>query len=268
MGNETHEKLVLLKLGGSVITNKEIPKTPNKDVINRIAKEISDAKLGRLIIVHGGGSFGHPIAKQFKIKEGFKEQFQIQGFSQTHQAMLELNQHVVDALIRHNIAAFSISPSSCIATKAGRIQDFYYSIITKLLDTGFIPVLFGDAVLDNTLGFTILSGDQLVAALAIRFKADKIIIGVDVDGLYTADPSDDSAQLIPYIPSHNLKALMHNIGEAKGNDVTGGMKGKILELTPALNANIKTIIVNAMKEGNIYKALKGEKVIGTLIDKE
>ena len=51
----------------------------------------------------------------------------------------------------------------------------------------FIPVLYGDAVLDEKLGFTVLSGDQLVAYEAIKYKATKIVIGADTDGLFDAD---------------------------------------------------------------------------------
>ncbi len=61
---------------------------------------------------------------------------------------------------------------------------------------------------------------------------------------------------------------LHNVEEAKVTDVTRGMLGKILELMPALNANIPTIIVDATVKGNVYKALKEEKVVGTLIEKE
>ncbi len=262
-------KLTVLKLGGSVITKKDKLKTPILPAIQRLTEEIANASTGRLIIVHGGGSFGHPLAKRYKIKEGYKENSQIPGFSETHQAMLELNKLVVDALIRHNIPAFPVSPSSCITTKAGRIQTFYDTTLTKLLDMGFVPVLFGDAVLDNSVGFTILSGDQLVTTLATRFNANKIVLGVDVNGLYTADPkTNNSARLIPHITLKELKTLLSSIGEAKVTDVTGGMLGKISELIPAINRGIPTLIINAAKEGNVYKALKEEKVVGTLIEKE
>jgi len=262
-------KLTVLKLGGSVITDKEKPMTANLSAIQRLAKEIADANIEHLIIVHGGGSFGHPLAKRYKIQEGYKEPKQIEGFSKIHQAMLELNKLVVDALIRHNIAAFSVSPSSCIVTDAGRIQIFYDNTLTRLLNTGFTPVLFGDAVLDSNKGFAILSGDQLVSALALRLKAGNIVLGVDVDGLHTADPkTDSSSQLISQITLKELKAMLHNIGKAKVIDVTGGMLGKISELIPAIEAGIKTIIVNANREGNVYKALKEEKLVGTLIEKE
>ncbi|UCH31858.1 MAG: isopentenyl phosphate kinase family protein [Candidatus Bathyarchaeota archaeon] len=267
--DDTKGKTIVLKLGGSVITNKKKLMVPKLKVINRLAKEIADANIEQLIVVHGGGGFGHPWAKQYKIKEGYKYPSQVEWFTRIHQAMLELNKLVVDALIRNNIAAFSVSPSSCIITKAGRIQVFYDSAIVRLLEIGFVPVLFGDAVVDNELGFTILSGDQLVTALSAKFNASRVIFGVDVDGLFTADPKTSKrAQLIRNITLPELKALIQSIEQAKATDVTGGMFGKIFELMVAIDVPIKTIIVNATKEGNIYKALREERVIGTVIEKE
>jgi isopentenyl phosphate kinase len=93
-------------------------------------------------------------------------------------------------------------------------------------------------------------------------------MGVDVDGLYTADPkTDPSAHLIDRITLEELKSLKHKIEGAKATDVTGGMLGKMLELTPAIEHNIQTIIVNATQPLRVYKALKGEKVRGTIIKK-
>jgi isopentenyl phosphate kinase len=51
------------------------------------------------------------------------------------------------------------------------------------------------------------------------------------------------------------------------DDVTGGMLGKIIELSPAIEKGISALIVNASKPKTIYKALVGEKVTGTLIQK-
>ena len=265
---QSNNSLIVLKLGGSVVTNKKIPMTPNIQSIDRLAKEIAAADVNNLIIIHGGGSFGHPLAKKYKIKEGYKKSAQIKGFSKTHQAMLKLNKLIVDTLIRNNIPAFSVSPSSCIVTKAGRIQFFNRNVITQLLEIGLVPVLFGDAILDSYIGFTILSGDQIAAKLAINFKADRIIFGADVDGLFTADPkTDKSAQLMPNILLKELRTMLHRIDKTKVTDVTGGMLGKISELIPVINKGIQALIVNATKENHIYKALKGEK-IGTLIKKE
>ncbi len=259
---------MLLKLGGSAITVKEKPFTPDKRAINRLAEEIKQADVSPLILVHGGGSFGHPVAKQYRINEGYKDSSQIMGFSKTHQAMTVLNKLVVDSLINHNIPAIAVPPSSCIITKSGRIESFDERPLIKMLKMGFLPVLYGDAILDSDVDFTILSGDQLVSSLAMSLNAQRIIIGADVDGLYTADPkTDSSARLLPHLTPTELKKLQQNVEEAKVTDVTGGMPGKTKELIPAVEQGIRVIIVNATKPNNIYKALKGQKVIGTLIER-
>jgi isopentenyl phosphate kinase len=260
--------LVVLKLGGSVITHKEKLKTPNLDAIRRLGQEVADAQVRNLILIHGGGSYGHPLAKLHRIQEGYSDPSQIPGFTETHQAMLELNQLVVGHLLQCNIAAFAVSPSSFIITKGGRITTLNANILTHLLELEFVPVLFGDAVLDEAKGFTILSGDQLVASIATRFKASKVVIGVDVGGLHTLDPKSASdAAPIARITLQSLKAFLASLEGAKTTDVTGGMLGKMRELVPAIDAGIPAIIVNAAEEGNVYKALKGEDVIGTRIEK-
>jgi len=262
-------KPTVLKIGGSVITRKERPFTANSSAIRRLAEEISRANVSQLIIIHGGGSFGHPLAKQHSIKEGYRGKVaQLLGFSKTHQAMVTLNKLVVDALIQHNIPVVAVSPSSCIVTKSGRIAIIMEEPLKSLLQTGFVPVLYGDAVLDSDLGFTILSGDQLAASLAIKFDAERIVMGIDVDGLFTTDPKKNaSASLIRHCTLQELKVMRAKIREANSADVTGGMLGKIVELTPAIEKGISALIVNAAKPKNVYKALRDEKVIGTFIQK-
>ncbi len=261
-------KLIVLKLGGSVITDKKKLSTPNLEAIERMADEISQAKVSSLILVHGGGSFGHQVAKQYNLAEGYRDPSQVIGFSETHRAMTKLNILVMEALINHNINAIVVQPSSCVVTKAGRIQSIELKPMKKMLNMGLVPVLYGDAVLDSEKGFAILSGDQLVASLAINFGASRIIMGGDVDGLYTADPkSGCSAKLVQRVTLEDLKNQKHEIKGSKATDVTGGMLGKMRELIPAIEQNIQTLIVNATKPLRVYKAIKGEEVIGTIIEK-
>jgi isopentenyl phosphate kinase len=252
-----------------VITRKEKALTANAEAIRRLAKEISQAETSCLVLVHGGGSFGHPLAKRYAIKEGFKgDASQVLGFCETHQVMVALNKLVVDALIQHNIPAVAVSPSSCVITKSSRIHVMMEEPLKKLLQTGFVPVLYGDAVVDLDLGFTILSGDQLVAYLAMRLNATRIIIGVDVDGLFTSDPKVDSkAHLVNHITLPELKEMQKRIKESRVTDVTGGMLGKIAELLPPVERGIPSLIVNAAKPKNVYKALKGERVVGTFLER-
>lgn len=258
--------LTVVKLGGSVITVKNEVFKPNVTAINRLAREIAEAGLHSLILVHGGGSFGHPLARKYKLVEGYKTPGQRIGFSKTRQAMMVLNKIVIDSFIGHNVPVVAVQPSACITTKKGRIEQFDFTVIQKLLSLGFIPVLYGDAVLDNDVGFTILSGDQLTTELAIFFKAERIVVSVDVDGLFTDDPkSNPNATLLTEVSLRELRGLLGRIDEAKTVDVTRGMRGKITELIPALEHGVQIEIVNAGREKRLYKALKGETVTGTTI---
>lgn len=262
-------KPTILKIGGSVITDKSEELKAKTQVIDRLATEIQKANTNNLIIVHGGGSFGHPLAQRFAIKDGLKENSQKIGFCETHHVMTVLNGLLMDALVWHAIPAISITPSSVIITRNGRIRSFEETLIRRMLEMGFLPVMYGDTVLDTDLGFTILSGDQLVSNLAIKFGAERVIIGVDVDGLYEADPKvEKTARMLEHLTLEELKKLQDKVGNSKAVDVTGGMLGKIVELFPAIDYGIRTTIVNAAEPNNIYKALIGEKVKGTLIEKE
>jgi isopentenyl phosphate kinase len=261
-------KLTVLKIGGSVITEKSEELKPRMQDINRLADEIKNANAQNLVIVHGGGSFGHPLAQKYNISSGFKGGNQ-QGFAETHHVMTVLNGLFMDALIWRGIPAVSITPCSCITTKNGRIQSFEETRLKALIKMGFLPVVYGDAVLDSELGFTILSGDQLVAHIARGLGAERIIIGVDVDGLCDADPkAEKTAKVYKHLTLAELKALQNQFCKPKSCDVTGGMLGKITELLPAIEQGVPVTIVNATRPNYIYRALKGEDVEGTLIEKE
>jgi isopentenyl phosphate kinase len=262
-------KPTILKIGGSVITDKNGELAARTEVINRLAEEIAKACVKNLIIVHGGGSFGHPTALKYGIKEGLKEGSQKVGFAETHHVMTVLNGLVMDALVWHGIPAVSVTPSSCMVTENGRMKLFEDTILRMLLKMNITPVLYGDATLDEKLGFTILSGDQIVSYIAREFNACRIVIGVDVDGLYGADPKEvKDAKLYTHLTLRDLKDVQGNLGKSTTADVTGGMLGKITELIPAIEEGIPVTIVNAAKSNYIYKALIGEKVEGTIIKKE
>jgi isopentenyl phosphate kinase len=261
-------ELAVLKIGGSVITDKNGELTARTMEIDRLAGEIQKANIHNLIIVHGGGSFGHPSAQRYSIREGFREDRQRIGFSETHHVMTVLNGLFMDSLIWHQVPAVSVTPSSCLVTENGRISRFEETALRELLRMAFIPVLYGDAILDTKLGFTILSGDQLVSALATRLNADRIIVGVDVDGLYDADPKvEKKAKMFEHLTLEDLKKLQSRLEKPTVCDVTDGIAGKVAELVPAIEKRVRVIIVNALKPGNIYKALEGETVEGTVIEK-
>jgi isopentenyl phosphate kinase len=257
--------MLILKLGGSVVTHKEKSFTPHAENIARLAAEIKDADAQPLVVVHGGGSYGHPVATEYRIAEGYMEPRQLTGFSETHQAMVELNGIVVRGLLEAGVPAFAISPSSFIATEGGRITGIDLHVVERLIESGLVPVLYGDAVTDALQGFAILSGDQLAVRLATGLGADRVMLGSDVDGVYTNDPKlDRDAKLIEEL-SLSSRGGEAKIGDALSTDVTGGMQGKIAEAAEAVEAGIEVLLVNATVDGRVKAALRGENVIGTVL---
>ncbi len=261
-------KPTILKIGGSVITDKDGDLAAKTDLINSLSEEIKRADMDNLIIVHGGGSFGHPTAAKYSIKEGLKDPTQKVGFSETHHVMTVLNGLIMDAMVWHEIPSLSITTSTCTITENGRIKYFDETVLRRCMKMGFIPVLYGDAVFDEKLGFTILSGDQLVAYLAIKLNAQKIVIGVDTDGLFEADPKvTPAAKPYVHLNLEELKRVQGKLGKAQGTDVTGGMAGKVAELIPAVEAGVTVQIVNGTRNLRVYRALVGERIEGTIIEK-
>ncbi len=263
------EKPIILKIGGSAITDKTAEEVPRTEVMNRIAEEIKRADLDNLIIVHGGGSFGHPVAQRYGIKEGYNDDpTKKQGFAETHHTMTLLNGLLMDALIVHEVPSLSIAPSSCFITENGKIKFFDSTVLNSIAKMIFTPVFYGDAVFDDKLGFTILSGDQLVAYLAIRYKAQKIVVGVDTDGLFDSDPkTNPDAKPYKHLTLVELKEIQPKLGKATGTDVTGGMAGKIAELIPAIEQGVRVTITGATKGLSIYRALTDQSILGTEIEK-
>ena len=138
-------------------------------------------------------------------------------------------------------------------------------MIGRLVVRGILPVFFGDVVIDRSKGFTILSGDQLAVRLAIDMGAERLIFGVDVDGVYTSNPKlVPEARIIRELPLEQLMGYI-KIGKALTTDVTGGMLGKVSEARDAVEAGVEVLITNATSSDVILKALRGESVTGTIL---
>jgi len=253
----------ILKIGGSILTReKEI----REEVIERITSEISSS-WGELILIHGVGYFGHPQASLCKLNEGLCSDNK-SGVYETHRAVIELNKKILDSFADKGVPVIPIHPLSCITGKDGRIDSFNIRCIELAVKNGFLPVLHGDIVSDCVKGCCIVSGDQLVSYIARKFShaqkssicnhIEKIGVATNVDGVY-----DKEGKIIREINPSNLKTILNQRFEGgKKYDVTGGMLGKVIELT---HIKEESLIFNGEKEGLIRKFLNGTKLEGTII---
>ncbi|MDF1498297.1 MAG: isopentenyl phosphate kinase [Patescibacteria group bacterium] len=264
----TKNNLIILKIGGSVITDKENGrKIVKKNNLNRISREISEAKKKKgfsLVIVHGVGSFGHKLAKQFELSSGYKNKSQIKAISDLCADLQELNIEVKKHLKRNSINAITFQQSSAWILNNKKLGKFDLTIIKKYISLNLVPVLYGDVLIDSKLSFNILSGDKIIYYLAKELKAKKVIIGTDVDGVFDCDPKIyKNANLINEVNNKNINHFY--IGKSTSTDVTGGMKGKVDELISLSKFGIESEIINISKPNILKKSLCGQKNIKTII---
>lgn len=254
------KELIILKLGGSVITDKhsKIPKI-NLENLKNISKEISlvyDSKKMSLILIHGAGSYGHGIVKKTGIDKGIKTKKQLEDFAETQRLQNELNCIVTKCLIGEGLPAVPCQASASAVMKSGKLVQMDISAVKGFLEIGLIPVLYGVPAYDEVQKCSILSGDQIAPYLAVELNANKIIHATNIDGVFTLN-----SKIIPEINSGNIDQIRKNLKGSKAIDVTGGMLRKVNEL---VGIGIESQIVNFLPFGNITKAIKRERV-GTII---
>ena len=175
---------------------------------------------------------------------------------------------IADIFREESLLGFPIQPSACVVQENKKIVKFDTEIIEKLLETStdIIPILYGDFVVDRKIKGSVISGDVIVPYLSNALKADQVLMGTDVDGIFTADPKlNKNSELIEKINLVNFDKVLDKIKAANTVDVTGGMRGKILEIKNNLSG-IQTTIFNLNVENNLYKLLTGNKIRSTEIE--
>lgn len=259
--------LQILKLGGSVITDKNRYTTPKMKAIKRLIKEVINAKRKKnfkLILVNGAGSFGHMPVERYKLKEGIRDEKTKFGLTVVHKYVEDLNRIIWDCLREKNIAAVPVHPSSFVIQKEGKVIRFDTTVIKKLLDFDIIPLLYGDIVMDTKKGCSIISGDYIVPYLARKFKADKILMGTDTNGIFDKNPAIyKDAKQIKEVNNENYEEVLKRLGGSRHIDVTGGMKEKLRKIVEE-SMGTECVIYDANVKGNTERVLLGEK-IGTVI---
>ncbi|MGA2912620.1 MAG: isopentenyl phosphate kinase [Methanoregula sp.] len=237
---------ILLKLGGSVITDKNADCVINYDQLSLVASAISRANTGGIVIIHGAGSCGHPEAKRYGLENGAVAG-QTDGIYITHRAVSMLNDAVVETLRQRGIAAAGIHPFHAAVADKGRLIAFECRHLEKMLMLKMVPVIHGDVVMDLSKGACIVSGDQLVRYLAVALSINRVGLATDVPGVL------DGGQVVPVITRNMAPALQ--IGSSIHTDVTGGMRGKMNELLDLAEAGIGSEIFHVSRVGDFLAGI-------------
>jgi len=258
------EPVLLIKLGGSSITDKAIPYKVREGVIRRLAREIKKAdSKSSLIISHGSGSFGHTSASKYGGKKGYKS---LLGIATVSVDAGRINQIVTDIFVEEGLPVISLSPSSMIVAQSGEIFNHFFEVVEELLNQDLMPIVYGDVIWDKKWKSTIFSGERtlnLIAQYLPRkgYKVDKVIQVGETDGVI-----DQNGKTIPMINKKNWEKVRKNIFPTTKLDVTGGMVHKVEEALDLATKKIETLLISD-RQNNLLNAIIRGSIKGTIIDK-
>jgi isopentenyl phosphate kinase len=252
--------LALIKVGGSLITDKTKPLTTREDMMRTVAQGLRKAHEAfpetSLIVANGAGSFGHYLASQ---KGGSDPNERILAI---HESVVLLNKIFVQHLTEEGLPAVTVIPSDYIQADHGRALSFDIGEIQDILSINSIPVLFGDIVADGTDRGKIFSTESifemLVEDLHKEYSIAIMYLG-ETEGVL-----DESGATVSVISSQNWKDMGSAIKAPEGYDVTGGMTHKI-ESALKVAPNAKDVRILSGKYLDAVADVLAGKDVGTKI---
>jgi len=263
--------LSFLKLGGSLITHKDRPHTARRQILARLATEISLARQQdpelRILIGHGSGSFGHVAGKKYNTRFGVGSPRQWMGFAEVWRQARDLNEIVLGALDQAGLPVIAFPPSALVTARDGKVAAWDTAPVEAALHAGLIPVINGDVIFDTVRGGTILSTEECFVHLLPCLRPGRILLAGLEAGVWQDFPKRE--KLIPLITPGIFQQTNDSIKNSTSVDVTGGMYEKVLSMLSLveIDPNLKILIFSALKSQTLYQALCGANP-GTIIQNQ
>lgn len=255
----------IIKLGGSVITDKTTYKKLNEKSLIELLRVLKEWKTP-YILIHGAGSYGHILAERYSIKYGYKNDAQIEGLLQIRQDMNDLTTMIIKNMRKLDIRGMGFQTSAiCVTDDVKQSITCNFSAIEHALNLKIVPVLSGDISFDEKKQFTILSGDKLIGELAKTLSVNRVLFLTDVDGLLKTT-NEKTFDIIPLIYKEEIMDWKtEDTGKTKKVDVTGQMIGKLHQIKQMINFVDKIYILNGTISKRMKSINEGKETICTLI---
>lgn len=255
----------MLKMGGSIITDKSVPLSFRREAVVALAGAVSEvARSESIILVHGGGSFGHHYSVMYDMHTE-PAGYDLRGFAIVKNSMVHLHHLVLDALVEGGVVPYSCPPSSVMLPAHTPLRDGHATPDRFAADhihetaavarSGMSPVIYGDAVWCGDGASCILSGDAIMVRLSEMLDIRLAIFATDVDGLYAGMDSD---RLIRRADAKLADRMTISDTRADGgSDVTGGMARKVKAAGEMSRKGTDVLFVNGNKPRRIVDAIHG-----------
>ncbi len=262
-----NRKIIVVKYGGSAMSNEELQKNVIKDVT--LLKLVGF----KPIIVHGGGK---AISKWVE-KSGKEPKF-VNGLRVTDEDTMEIAEMVLGRVGKNlvrmveelGVRAVSISGKDGGLLKCdkkysdgqdigfvGDIREVDPKILYDLLETDFLPIV-APIGLDDEFNTYNINADDAACAIAKAVGANKLVFLTDTEGLYK--DFNDKSSFISRISASDADRLI-----ADGM-IGGGMLPKLTNCTDAVKNGVYNVhILDGRIPHSMLLEIFTSKGIGTMI---
>ena len=255
------EDFIVIKLGGSVLSNKYLFSNLIEDIV--ILK-----KLGlSIFLIHGGGSKISKRLNDLDIKSNFVNGLRVtddKTISIVEDVLVKFNKEIVDALNNQSCDAKGITskenniiivePENNTLGFVGKPTKIKKNTLIKIVKVNEVPVIASLGLDENNQTFNI-NADSVAGAIAKELKARRLLILSDVEGVLNKDKI-----LVTEINLDQAKQMI------KDGTISGGMIPKIDNCLDVAKNGVKAVcIIDGRKNHSILFELLSDKGSGTLI---
>ena len=257
-------ELIVVKVGTSSLTQSN--GSPDLDSIQSIVNQVAKTVLKgfKVVLVTSG-------AVAFGISElGVKPKPKDILFQQVSASM---GQAILMSYYREFFKHHKIKVGQVLLSQDDLSDRTSYvhicDVFETLLDLGVVPIVNENDVTSTDELIPVMDGlrvnfsdnDVLSALIANALGADLLVILSDVDGLYTMNPEEPEAKLIPVVES--ISSQIRNLADGKSRLGRGGMKTKLQAAEIVTSSGIPLVIANSRRHNVLTDIVEG-KVVGTL----
>jgi len=257
------EDFIVIKMGGSILSNK--------DLFNNLIKDIATLKrLGlSVFLIHGGGSKISKKLDDLNIKSNFINGLRVTDdkiINIVEDVLVEFNKEIVKSLKNESCDAKEITskennviivkPENDTLGFVGKPTKINANILTEIIKTNEVPVIASLGLDKNNQTFNI-NADSVAGAIAKKLKARRLLMLSDVEGVL-----DKDKKLITEINSDQAKQMISD------GTISGGMIPKIDNCLDVAKNGVKAVcIIDGRKNHTVLFELFSDMGSGTMIRK-
>jgi len=261
----TWGRTVVIKYGGAAMTDPARRESVASDIVLMKLVGINP------VIVHGGGPEITSYMERLELPVEFHD-----GLRVTSEAAMEVvkmvlvgkvNKELVAAINAHGRLAVGIAGDDANLIRAtqrdpklgrvGDVKNIDTTVLVKLIDDGFIPVIATVAAGDDGGSFNV-NADLVAGEIAAALDAEKVIFLTDVDGLYADFEDKDS--LISALTVEQAEEM------AARGELSSGMIPKVGACIHALRGGVtRAHILNGTIQHALLLEVYTDEGVGTML---